>query len=282
LSQDSSLPETDTNVTAPPGRDLPLIGGTAHDGWVTRRGGTVRRPIGPYTPAVHALLEHLADQGFTGAPRLLGTDGDTEILSYLEGEPAYRPGLPGTTPLPDWALSDDVLVSVAELLRRFHGAVESFDPTGLTWQRPVPAPWAGRHVTHNDPHPANLIFQDGRATGLIDFDLAGPGSVGFELAVAACFWVPIRDDRDIDDARIGRVLERLTLVLDGYRAGPELRREVVRAFPPANEWIFDIIREGADQGHPAFARMWRRQAVMAQRSRRWIERHQPQLRAAAY
>ena len=261
--------------------DLPLPGGTAHDGRVTRRGSTVRRPTGQYSGAVHALLAHLEAQGFTGAPRLVGTDDDTEILTYLEGQSAYRPGRPGTMPLPDWAQTDAAMVSVARLLRRFHAAVESFDPSGLSWQRPVPAPWAGTRVTHNDPHPANLIFRDGQATGLIDFDLAGPGSIPFELAVTACFWVPIRDDGDINDSRRGRVTERLRLFLDGYEATDEVRFDVIEALPAANEWIASIIREAAESGHPAFSRMWAERGEEAENSSRFILAHQDELRAAA-
>ena len=261
--------------------DLLLSGGTAHYGRVARRGSTVRRPTGQYTRAVHALLAHLETRGFTGAPRLLGTDDGTEILTYLEGESAYRPGRPGTMPLPDWAQTDDAMISVARLLRRFHAAVESFDPSGLPWQRPVPAQWAGPRVTHNDTHPANLIFRNGRATGLIDFDLAGPGSIPFELAVAACFWVPIREDADITDSRRGRVRQRLRLFLDGYDAADELRAEVISALDAANEWIAGIIREAAESGHPAFTRMWAERAEAAERSARFIQRHYDDLLTAA-
>jgi Ser/Thr protein kinase RdoA (MazF antagonist) len=261
--------------------EFPLPGGTAHRDQVTRRGGTVRRPSGPYTPAVHALLDHLAERGFTGAPRALGAQGDTEILTYLDGEAAYLPGRPGTIPLPAWALTDAAMVSVARLLRRFHDASETFDPSGLPWQRPVPEGWAGPRVTHNDTHPANVIFRDGQATGLIDFDLAGPGTVGFELAVAACFWVPIRAESDIGDERGSRLWERLRLFLDGYGATDETRSEVVRGLAVATEWIFGIIREAAERGHPAFVQMWAERADMAERAAVFVETHQDELRAAA-
>jgi hypothetical protein len=51
----------------------PLSGGNVSDG-VVRVGDTVRRPAGPWTPAVHALLTHLHDAGFDAAPRPLGLD----------------------------------------------------------------------------------------------------------------------------------------------------------------------------------------------------------------
>lgn len=68
-----------------------LEGGYA-DGAV-RVGNTVRRLAGPWTPAVHALLAHLAGQGFTGAPRPLGFDEQgREVLTFLEGETCAHHG----------------------------------------------------------------------------------------------------------------------------------------------------------------------------------------------
>jgi len=51
----------------------PLPGGNTTRG-VVRIGDTVRRPAGPWTPAVHALLDHLQAVGFRGAPRAHGLD----------------------------------------------------------------------------------------------------------------------------------------------------------------------------------------------------------------
>jgi hypothetical protein len=39
-----------------------------------RVGGAVHRPVRPWTPAVHAVLRHLAAAGYDGAPRVLGVD----------------------------------------------------------------------------------------------------------------------------------------------------------------------------------------------------------------
>ena len=46
----------------------------ATPGLVVRVGDTVRRRRGHWTPAVHALLDHLESVGFDAAPRALGTD----------------------------------------------------------------------------------------------------------------------------------------------------------------------------------------------------------------
>jgi hypothetical protein len=54
---------------------------------VVRVGNTVRRPVGPWTDAVDALLLHLERHGFRGAPRLLGRDDQNrQILEYVPGE----------------------------------------------------------------------------------------------------------------------------------------------------------------------------------------------------
>jgi hypothetical protein len=58
-----------------------LTGG--HIGGAVRVGDTVRRPAGPWTPAVHALLGYLAPR-LPLVPRVLGFDErGREVLSYL-------------------------------------------------------------------------------------------------------------------------------------------------------------------------------------------------------
>lgn len=67
---------------------------------VVRIGDTVRRPVGPWTPAVHDLLNHLAAVGFPGSPRVLGIDdADREILEFVPGEAGC---LSAANPLPAW------------------------------------------------------------------------------------------------------------------------------------------------------------------------------------
>ena len=56
---------------------------------VFRRGDTVLRPAGPWTPAVHALLRHLERAGFAGSPRVVGDGYDgqgREVLTFIRSE----------------------------------------------------------------------------------------------------------------------------------------------------------------------------------------------------
>ena len=65
--------------------EVPLTGGNVTVGLV-RVGDTVRRPAGPWTPAVHALLVHLHDVGFDGAPRSLGLDErGRHVVEWIDG-----------------------------------------------------------------------------------------------------------------------------------------------------------------------------------------------------
>jgi hypothetical protein len=52
---------------------------------VTRVGATVRRPLQRWSSSVHDLLRHLESKDFA-APRVIGVEGDTEILSWIDGE----------------------------------------------------------------------------------------------------------------------------------------------------------------------------------------------------
>src|ERR1700728_1371426 len=101
--------------------EIPLAGGDVTEG-VVRVGDTVRRPVGPHSPLVHALLTHLESIGFEGAPRFLGIDrAGREVLSYLDGEVAGRPR-------PPWIADEARLASVGRLGRGCDGAAAPLIP----------------------------------------------------------------------------------------------------------------------------------------------------------
>ena len=271
-SQPDGWPSRPDGRAAEP--DGPLSGGTANRGLVIRVGDTVVRPTAPCWRATHALLAHLSDVGFDGAPRVLAAGPFTETLTYIDGQAAVPP-------LAEETLTDAALVSVAGLVRRYHRAAASFDPAGYSWPRPIPARFRTGLVSHNDLHPANLVFRDGRAVGLIDFDWAGPGSAIWDLAASARYWAPLQDDQDIDDSRRGRALERFRIFLDASGLCRADRRRVAEAVVANHDWTYAIVTEHAAAGHQGFADHWRMVAGTAARARRWSQRHQRDLLAAA-
>jgi hypothetical protein len=246
--------------------EVPLLGGTANRGRVHRVGDTVRRPLRATSPATHALLRHLEDVGFDGAPRVLGIDdAGREILSYV-------PGRAVTAPAPAWGLTDEALRSVGRLLRRFHDAVAAFDPAPYRWSHRVPAPFDGRGVAHNDPNLDNVVFRAGRAVALIDFDLAGPGAAVWDVAAAARLWAPLRDPVDTVDDRRGRELERTRILLDAYGLDDAGRGAFLRALRDSHAWMYEIVRDGAVRGVPGFAAYWTPEAAARQeRAVAWFD-----------
>jgi Phosphotransferase enzyme family len=237
-------------------------------------GDTVLRPLAPCWPATHALLAHLSAVGFDGAPRVLAASPGTEILTYMHGRAAVPP-------LAGGVLTDAALVSVADLLRRYHRAVASFDPAGYRWPRPIPATFRTGLVSHNDVHPANLVFRGGRAVALIDFDWAGPGSAVWDFAAAARYWSPLQPDGDITDDRQGRALERFRIFLDASGLSSAGRRKVAEALVANHDWTYAIVTEAAAAGHKGFADHWRSVEEPVARARRWCVRHRRDLLAAA-
>ena len=247
--------------------EVELTGGTANRGRVVRVGGTVRRPQRPTSPSVHALLRHLEHSGFDGAPRYLGDDArGREVLSYVAGDVPVQP-------TPAWARTDSALVSVATLLRRYHEAVADFDPSPHRWATSVPDGYRGTLVSHNDPNLDNVVFRDGVAVALIDFDLASPGRVEWDLAAAARLWVPLEDPRDSSTVSAERIPERLRLFADAYGLVGEQRRDMVLAVPTSHEWGYDIVREGAREGNDAYADYWERAQERFVRAQTWFERN---------
>jgi hypothetical protein len=252
-----------------------LTGGTANRGLVVRVGDTVRRPQRPSSPSTAGLLAHLERIGFDGSPRYVGIDeSGREVLTFVEGQAV-------THPYPDWALTDEALASVALLLRRYHRAVAAFDPGGLPWPRPVPGPYLGSLVCHNDPNLDNVVFRDGVAVALIDFDLAGPGTAVWDVASAARLWAPLRADGDIDDDRRGRALARLRVFVDAYGLDRVDRTRLVDAVEATHAWSYDIVREGAAAGRRGYVQHWTPTVrARTMREQQWFTDNRDAMRAA--
>jgi hypothetical protein len=255
--------------------EVELTGGTANQGLVVRVGDTVRRPWRPTSPSTHALLQHMEEVGFDGAPRLLGVDDrGREVLTYV-------PGATISPPYPPWSLTTQALESVARLLHRYHEAVASFDGGGLPWQLPVPDRFTTGLVSHNDPNMDNIVFRDGVAVALIDFDLAGPGSRVWDVAAAARLWAPLRPDVDIADARRGQSLQRLRIFVDTYGLPGDQRELVAEALQPNHTWCYDNVRHHAEAGHEGFSAFWQGGgADLAVRVQDWFAGHHAEVRRA--
>ncbi|MFJ9843735.1 phosphotransferase enzyme family protein [Kitasatospora sp. NPDC101155] len=226
--------------------EQPLSGGNVSAG-VVRVGDTVRRPAGPWTPAVHALLAHLHAVGFRGAPRPLGLDDrGREVLDFVPGEVVW----------PDrFALVEPVerLARVARLIREFHDAVRDFTPPpDARWQVLIPA---DEHeiIAHHDLAPWNLVADDGGGFAFIDWDAAAPGSRLWDVAYALHGFVPLSADPAWQRADAG---QRVRVFADAYGLDEGERRRLVPLLGRRTRSMHDFLREQAGRGVQPWARLW--------------------------
>lgn len=231
-------------MTELPGADVEvrLVGGEVNT--VVRVGDTVRRSPGPWTPAVHALLKHLEAVGFPITPRVLGFDErGREVLSHIDGTAATRPW-------PAELLTDDGLHALAELLHRYHDAVAGFVPSPhAVWAVGPKQLAAGDVIRHGDFGPWNIIWRDGRPVGVIDWDMAEPGSPLLDLAQVALFAIPLQGPVGVRLAGFTTppdLRHRLQVVCGGYgRYQPD---EVIAALVKLQELELDRVRRLGGQG----------------------------------
>ena len=210
----------------------PLAGGNV--GEVVRIGDTVRRPTGPWTPAVHAFLEHLAGIGLRGVPRVHGVDErGREVLDFLPGE---------VVDIDSELLSPARLRDLAAWTRELHEAAVGFHHPG-PW-RMVPVDDSD-HVGHNDLAPYNVAFDGDRVAGVFDWDMAGPTTRTMELAHQAWNAVPLFREVPADLAAA-----RLVALAEGYGGltAHDVLDDVVRRVSASVEAVRAMIESGDPGG----------------------------------
>jgi hypothetical protein len=143
--------------------------------------GVVHKQAGAWTPAVFALLRHLEDAGFAGAPRVAGHG-----YSFV----------PGESPHPR-AWSDEAVGEVGSLLRGLHDATAAFTPPpGAAWQPSWLRDLGGADtvIGHCDTGPWNIVGAGGRPEAFIDWEFAGPVDRLWELAQTVWLNAQLHDD----------------------------------------------------------------------------------------
>ena len=223
----------------------PLRGGDG--GGVSRVGRIVRRRPGPAAAAVHALLCHLRDAGFDGAPLPLGFDDQgREVLTFIEGEVFDGP-------VPDLMWGDPVLENAGSFLRRFHDATVGFEPPADTpWVVEQPGDLPVEVMCHNDVALYNVVFRDGRIAGIIDFDAISPGARVWDVAHAAYRFVPLsRGEAPAHLAEPSEQARRLRLFCDAYGLKRDARVEVADVVVRRVAALRDLLVEGAADGDEA-------------------------------
>ncbi|KAA1378233.1 phosphotransferase [Aeromicrobium fastidiosum] len=199
MCHDDSVPEPRESIVEEV-EELPgAVGGA------TRVGRTVRRPTGPWTPAVHELLTFLHDNDLRGVPALHGFDDQgREVLEHVEGR---------GVPVDREVVLDTVLEEAVTWLRDFHDVVEGFRPSGSrVWRGAGEVELGdGEVICHHDPGAYNWIIQSGHFVAMIDWDMAGPGQAIDDLAFMAWTALPLYREIPVAD-----VVRRLDILVDAY------------------------------------------------------------------
>lgn len=242
-----------------------LQGGVANAGAVVRVGGEVHRPANPHSATIHAMLRHVREHGFDGASDPIAIDGDRERLVFVPGDVPVPP-------YPPWAQTETALASAARLIRRLHDASSDFAAPRARWSNELSDPRPGDVpvVCHNDVCPENIVFRDGEAVALLDFDYAAPGRRAHDLACFARMCVPV--DSDVDARTLGWAPadrpRRTRLVVDAYGCDATQRAEVLDCLDGTIERGGEFVKRHVDAGEPGFVDMWRQMGGMARFDRR--------------
>jgi len=228
--------------------EVVLHGGVANAGAVVRAGNHVLRPSNEFSVSILTFLSALAASGFDGAPVPVALEEDgRERLRFIEGDVPVPP-------YPDWAQSDEVLVSATTLIRKLHDASQRVDTTAMTWSSEMADP-------------------EGGPVALLDFDFAAPGQPTFDLAAFARMCVPVDDD--ITAEKLGWQPAdrpgRLRAVCDTYGLDADCRARVLRSLSESIARGGEFVRRGAAAGEPGFVTMWADIGGMERfdRRRRW-------------
>jgi len=203
----------------------------------------VRKQAGAATDGIDALLRHLDQVGFAGAPRSLGRDDlGRQVLEFIPGETAYA--------LPTLTTSE--LHRIGRLIRELHDATESFQPSqrpAPQWQVAIP-PDREDLICHHDLAPWNLV-RDGDRWVFIDWDGAGPGSRLWDLAYAAQSFIPLNPGG-------APHLEgpRLLALADGYDLNDQQRQAFPALIAGHTRGMYDLLRESSLTGRQPWARLY--------------------------
>ena len=85
-------------------------------------------------------------------------------------------------------------------------------------------------LCHSDTCVENVVFRDGEAYGLIDFDMAAPGRPLWDVAMASRYWVPMLDPETTSKFPPYAGLDpvrRLRILADGYGMSAGERAELL-------------------------------------------------------
>ncbi|TFE02430.1 aminoglycoside phosphotransferase family protein [Jeotgalibacillus salarius] len=199
---------------------------------------------------IHKLLLRLEEKNYPYSPRFLGTDEKgREILTFIEGQA-------GNYPAKAYMWSDENLIAIASMLRDYHEAVRDFTFDD-SWQSLPGTPGPREVICHHDFAIYNLIFRDEKVCGVIDFDVAAPGPVSWDVAYALYTCVPLSRfylDENAEYVHLDQAEQerRMTVFMKSYG---EVFENILETVVFRLEALCLLIENNAANGDPAFLKM---------------------------
>lgn len=195
-----------------------------HSANVFRKGDVLIKETGLWATSVHSLLEHLEQEGFSAAPKVIGTGFDEkgrETLSFIEGD-FIDPG--------PWSL--EASYEVGQMLRNLHTATASYQPPPDALWRNCFMRNLGKPSTfgHCDLASWNIVARNNLPYALIDWEYAGPVDPLVELAQACWLNAKLHDDKvaELEGLPNAEVrAKQLRAIIDGYELSANQRQGFV-------------------------------------------------------
>ena len=140
-------------------------------------------------------MQFMQERNFVMIPRYLGTQDDVDMFSYIDGKVAEYPR----------TISDNALIEVVKFLKEFHRISQERLGYGKTY-------------IHGDLNTKHLVFNEGKLTGVIDWESCSIGNIEDELIDLIFEWTDISSYI----RRNERVFETIKNILETYEADDKM------------------------------------------------------------
>ena len=215
------------------------------EGKIAKEEDKVIRPGNVWTPYVQAFLSFMHENGFRNIPKPYGiNESGMEIVSFVDGT-VYNDSFP------DEIKTDEVIIEVAKLLRRYHDIGEKYIQklTGEeVWMLPERSPV--EVMCHGDFAPYNITFVDGHVHGIIDFDTLHPGPRIWDIVYAVYRWIPFVSPSNPDYfGNLDEQIRRLKLFADVYGLSKSEKEQLPFMMIERLETLVSYMRNEADAGN---------------------------------
>lgn len=213
-----------------------------------RIGDRVHRKATDSTETIHRLLNYVRNKGIDWVPIPFGINGNSEeVLSYIPGEVPHS--------MPSWVWEPKVIEDIAVAQRKWHDATEDFDYKSGKWQ--LTTNTKIEVICHNDFAPYNIVFENRKFKGVIDFDLCSPGSRLWDMAYTMYRFVPVmptdksEENDEISPFELEEIINRIRLFIESYSMGDnryeyklnEIIDMISIRLERISEWTYDYAKK---------------------------------------